>query len=214
VLWSVGFPPFGAKRFRGSCKSLGCRGTRSPQNLLITFRGALGAGVPDGPTPNGGARLFEMLQASPEIVDLPFSDEPYKTALETAAFLDGMPRYPKMHPCGVVLVAPAGCATHLATFVATRVIRRGIWIWISVEAVWLVKMDIPGSRRLGGNARCDPCSWNGNEIDVDRCVARDRQSGDVLLGDHQAVERVAGPQVWEMIASGTPAQSSYRKAPV
>jgi len=38
-----------------------------------------------------------MLKASPENRDLPLDDEPYKTALETAAFLDGVPRYPKMH---------------------------------------------------------------------------------------------------------------------
>jgi hypothetical protein len=50
-----------------------------------------------------GANLIEWLKAMPECRDLPLDEEPYKTAIETAAFLDGFPRYPKMHPCGVVL---------------------------------------------------------------------------------------------------------------
>jgi hypothetical protein len=31
---------------------------------------------------------------------VPIDEEPYRTALVMAEFLDGMPRYPKMHPCG------------------------------------------------------------------------------------------------------------------
>lgn len=34
---------------------------------------------------------------------MPLDEEPYKTALDTAEFPDGMPRYSKMHPCGLVL---------------------------------------------------------------------------------------------------------------
>jgi DNA polymerase III alpha subunit len=43
-----------------------------------------------------------MLAASPEKRDLPLNEEPYKTALDMAEFLDCFPRHPKMHPCGVV----------------------------------------------------------------------------------------------------------------
>lgn len=35
--------------------------------------------------------------------DALFSEEPNRTALKLAARLDGVPRYPKMHPCGVVV---------------------------------------------------------------------------------------------------------------
>ena len=35
--------------------------------------------------------------------DFPCDEEPYRTALAMASFLDGFPRYPKMHPCGVVV---------------------------------------------------------------------------------------------------------------
>jgi len=82
-----------------------------------------------------------MLQASPENRDLPFSDEPYKTALKTAAFLDGMPRYPKMHPCGVVL-SRQPMRELTATFVANKGYSTTHLDMDSVEAVGLVKMDI------------------------------------------------------------------------
>src|SRR5208283_335482 len=42
----------------------------------------------------------------------------------------------------------------------------------------------------------------GIEIDLDRCVARDRQSGNILHGNPQALEPWQDSNVWEMIASG------------
>ena len=49
--------------------------------------------------PKGGTGLIELLRANPETRDfLPLDEEPHKTAVEMAAFLDGVPRYPKMHP--------------------------------------------------------------------------------------------------------------------
>jgi len=38
-----------------------------------------------------------------ESADALFQEEPNKTALELAVRLEGVPRYPKMHPCGVVI---------------------------------------------------------------------------------------------------------------
>src|SRR5262249_50796148 len=52
---------------------------------------------------SGGRDLAERLRENVECRDLPLEEEPYRTAVEMAAFLDGVPRYPKMHPCGVVL---------------------------------------------------------------------------------------------------------------
>src|SRR5512134_616530 len=50
-----------------------------------------GGWVPNEPTPGGGEGLIEMLRASPENRDLPLDQEPYRTALLMAEFLDGMP---------------------------------------------------------------------------------------------------------------------------
>ena len=112
---------------------------REVRKFTEHFPWSFGGGwVPDAPTPGGGDRLIEMLRASPENRDLPIDDEPYKTALQVAGFLDGMPRHPKMHPCGLVLsrqpmqeltptfVANKGCpTTHMDMDAVEEVNRPG-----------------------------------------------------------------------------------------
>jgi DNA-directed DNA polymerase III PolC len=197
-----GFSTFQARSaFAEVAKVLGVS-EREVRKFTDHFPWSFGGGwAPDEPAP-GGARLIEMLQASPETRDLPFGDEPYKTALETAVFLDGMPRYPKMHPCGVVL-SRQPMRELTATFVANKGYSTTHLDMDSVEAVGLVKMDILAQGGLA--AMRDVKSMlqeRGIEIDLDRCVARDRQSGNILHGNPQALEPWQDSNVWEMIASG------------
>ncbi|MEI2726963.1 MAG: hypothetical protein V9H26_26705 [Verrucomicrobiota bacterium] len=42
----------------------------------------------------------------------------------------------------------------------------------------------------------------GIDVDLERCVARQKADGRLLLGDPQAVEPWRDPEVWQMIASG------------
>jgi excisionase family DNA binding protein len=42
-----------------------------------------------------------MLPASPGKRDVSFDEEPCRTTLHMAEFLGGVPRYPKLHPCGL-----------------------------------------------------------------------------------------------------------------
>ena len=99
-----GFSTFQARSaFAEAAKVLGVA-EREVRKFTDHFLWSFGGGwVPDQPAPNGGAGLIEMLRASPENRDLPLDEEPYKTALQMAEFLDGAPRHPKMHPCGLVL---------------------------------------------------------------------------------------------------------------
>jgi DNA polymerase III alpha subunit len=72
---------------------------------------------------------------------LPLDEEPYRTALQMAEFLDGMPRYPKMHPCGLVLSRqPMHELT--PTFIANKGYATTHFDMDAVEAIGLVKMDI------------------------------------------------------------------------
>jgi hypothetical protein len=76
---------------------------REVRKFTDRFPWGFGGGwVPDEEAPKAGTGLIELLKASPETGELPFDEEPYRTALMPAEFLDGMPRYPKMHPCGLV----------------------------------------------------------------------------------------------------------------
>jgi DNA polymerase III alpha subunit/nucleotidyltransferase/DNA polymerase involved in DNA repair len=85
--------------------------------------------------------LAEATAASLECRDLPLDQEPYSTALQMAYFLDGFPRYPKMHPCGLVLSRQpmhelTPCFTSAKGYPTTH------FDMDSVEAIGLIKMDI------------------------------------------------------------------------
>lgn len=139
----------------------------------------------DGPALAAGkGDLVELLRASPETRDLPFEEEPYRTALETAGFLAQTPRYPKMHPCGVVLsrrpmheLAP--------TFLSNKGYPTTHFDMDWVEAMGLVKIDILAQGGLAA-MRDAKASLAARGIEVD------------LRG----LEPWQDPNVWEMIAGG------------
>ena len=129
-------------------------------------------------------RLVELLRANPECRDMPLTEEPYKTAIETAGFLEAFPRHPKMHPCGVVL-SRQPMHTLTPTFIANKGYATTHLDMDAVEAVGLVKMDILAQ---GGLA-----------------VMRDAKESLTKRGipvDLIGLEPWQDPEVWEMIASG------------
>ena len=198
-----GFSTFQARSaFAEVAKVLGVA-ERDVRKFTERFPWGLGGGwVPDGTTPSGGADLITMLQATPENRDLPLDEEPYRTALQMAELLDGVPRYPKMHPCGVVLSRqPMHELT--PTFIAGKGFPTTHFDMDAVEAVGLVKMDILAQGGLAAmrdvKAMLD---LRGIEVDLERCVARNKSDGSLLLGDPQAQEPWVDAAVWEMIASG------------
>jgi len=82
--------------------------------------------------------IVAALENSQECRDLPVSEEPYRSAILMAAFLDGFPRYPKMHPCGVVLSRqPMHELT--PTFISSKGYPTTHFDMDSVEAIGLVK---------------------------------------------------------------------------
>jgi DNA-directed DNA polymerase III PolC len=129
-------------------------------------------------------RLVELLRENPACRDLPLTEEPYKTAIETAGFLDGFPRHPKMHPCGVVL-SRQPMHTLTPTFIANKGYATTHLNMDAVEAVGLVKMDILAQ---GGLA-----------------VMRDAKESLKKRGvtvDFIGLEPWQDSGVWEMIAAG------------
>ena len=180
-----GFSTFQARSaFAEVAKVLGVA-EREVRKFTDHFPWSFGGGwVPNEPTPSGGAGLIEMLKASPENRDLPLDEEPYRTALLMAQFLDGMPRYPKMHPCGVVLSCQP-MAELTPTFTSNKGYPTTHFDMDSVEAIGLVKIDILAQGGLA--AMRDTKAWL-------------RQRGvEVDLG---GLEPWRDEMVWEMIASG------------
>jgi DNA-directed DNA polymerase III PolC len=180
-----GFSTFQARSaFAEIAKVLGVA-EREVRKFTDHFPWSFGGGwVTNEPTPSGGMGLVEMLRASPENRDLPFDEEPYRTALLMAEFLDGMPRYPKMHPCGVVLSCqPMHELT--ATFISNKGYPTTHFDMDAVEAIGLVKIDILAQGGLA--AMRDAKQWLSKRgIDID------------LAG----LEPWQDENVWKMIACG------------
>jgi DNA-directed DNA polymerase III PolC len=198
-----GFSTFQARSaFAEVAKVLGVA-EREVRKFTDHFPWSFGGGwVPAEHTPSGGAKIVEMLRASPENRDLPLDEEPYRTALQMAEFLDGVPRYPKMHPCGLVLSCqPMHELT--PTFISNKGLATTHFDMDAVEAIGLVKMDILAQGGLAAmrdvKAMLDK---RGIDVDTERCLARDKADGRLLLGDPQASEPWQDPEAWEMIASG------------
>jgi len=180
-----GFSTFQARSaFADVAKVLGVA-EREVRKFTDNFPWSFGGGwVPDEYTPSGGAKLRDLLTASPENRDLPLNEEPFKTALDMAEFLDGFPRYPKMHPCGVVLSRqPMNELT--PTFISNKGYPTTHFDMDAVEVIGLVKIDVLAQ---GGLA-----------------VMRDAKNALARRGvsvDLKALEPWQDPAVWEMISSG------------
>ena len=180
-----GFATFQARSaFADVAKVLGVA-EREVRRFTDHFPWSFGGGwVPDEPTPSGGVRLRELLAASPENRDLPLHEEPFQTALDMAEFLDGFPRNPKMHPCGVVLSRqPMHELT--PTFIANKGYATTHFDMDAVEVIGLVKIDVLAQ---GGLA-----------------AMRDARTALARRGvavDLNALEPWQDPQVWELISGG------------
>ncbi len=159
--------------------------------LLISFCFQTGPEAGDGGQleVESGRGFVEAPRSPPGTVDMPLLEEPYRTALTMAEFLAGFPRYPKMHPCGVVLsrqplqeVTP--CFTSRKNYPTTHYDME------AVEGIGLVKMDILAQ---GGLAvmryACASLTARGIPTDL------------------EAMEPWEDPAVWEMIAGVTPGPS-------
>src|SRR5450631_4015209 len=180
-----GFSTFQARSaFADVGKVLGVS-EREVRRFTDHFPWSFGGGwVPDEHTPSGGVKLRELLAASPENRDLPLNEEPFKTALDMAEFLDGFPRYPKMHPCGVVLSRqPMHELT--PTFISNKGYATTHFDMDAVEVIGLVKIDVLAQ---GGLAAMR---------DVKTSLATRGISVDL-----NALDPWQDPQVWEMISGG------------
>jgi len=198
-----GFSTFQARSaFAEVAKVLGV-GERDARRFTEHFPWGFGGGwVPATPAPKAGAGLIALLQARPETRALPCHEEPYRTALLMAEFLDGMPRHPKMHPCGLVL-SRQPMLELTPTFIANKGCPTTHLDMEAVEAIGLVKMDLLAQGGLAVMRDTQAMlGARGIAVDLDTCVARDQADGRLLLGEPDAPEPWGDAEVWDMIASG------------
>ncbi len=137
-----GFSTFQARSaFAEVAKVLGVA-EREVRKFTDHFPWSFGGGwVPGQPAPSRRPGLMELLKANPANRDLPLDEEPYRTAILMAEFLDGLPRYPKMHPCGVVL-SRQPMSELTPTFTSNKGYPTTHFDMDAVEVIGLVKIDI------------------------------------------------------------------------
>jgi len=152
--------------------------------------------------------LPAALAESRECADLPIGENPYALAMELTGRLDGFPRHPKMHPCGVVLSGPPITALSpvfpsASGWPATHLDMH------AVEALGLVKMDILG--QAGLSVLRDACtSLRARGLDARFGVSAEPLAPSPLTAPPQPtpnldLERLApwqDEEVWDMVGSG------------
>jgi DNA-directed DNA polymerase III PolC len=150
--------------------------------------------------------LAEVVGDTLECRDLPLDQEPYSTALRMARFLDGFPRYPKMHPCGLVLSRqPMDEIT--PCFISAKGYPTTHFDMDSVEVVGLVKMDILAQGGLAvmrdveemRSAECGVWSVEGARGCIPHSALRTPHFSELP----SPAGPFDDPQVWELIASGS-----------
>lgn len=130
------------------------------------------------------SHLEKAIKESPECRDLDFTEDPYQTALRLAHRLDGFPRHPKMHPCGVVLSREP--IRHLTpVFQSAKGYPTTHLDMDQVEDIGLVKMDI--------------LAQGGLAVMRDTLKMLSERGISVNL---KALEPWTQPDVWEMISVG------------
>ncbi len=144
----------------------------------------------------GGSNLRATLERGMETRDLPVNEEPYRTALELAALLDGRPRNPKMHPCGVVLTRqPIHELT--PTFTSNKGWPTTQFDMDITEAVGLVKMDIlaQGGLAVLRDAREAIRRNDGTHIDLETLAPwKDEKVWELIAGGGgRAVHHIESP---------------------
>ena len=130
------------------------------------------------------ARRMTRHLSGPESKEIPWNEEPFKTAVELAQLVEGFPRYPKMHPCGLVLSRDP-IQEFTPVFLSNKGYPTTHFDMDAVEAVGLVKMDILAQ---GGLA-----------------VIRDTLASLAPRGicpDLEKLQPWEDPSIWEMIANG------------
>lgn len=136
-----------------------------------------------------------------------WKEEPLRTALLMAGMLDGMPRYAKMHPCGVVLSRdPIRSLT--PTFISGKGWHTTHFDMDAVEAVGLIKLDIlaqgglavlrdtQATIRVNEGPNTSPLHLDLESLEIGGLGSTERPP---RLG---AVAPWSDPGVWQMIASG------------
>ena len=185
-----GFSTFQARSAFGGCRQ-GAGHGRSIEVRRFTERisrgGLAAAGCRTNRRRPAARGWSSACKARPEMRGPAADEEPYRTALEMAEFLDGFPRYPEDAPLRRRALRGSRCTDLTPTFHQPEGLADHALDMDAVEAIGLVKMDI--------------LAQGGLAVMRDACASRWPRAG-CADRPRRRCEPWEDPAVWEMIASG------------
>lgn len=130
------------------------------------------------------SEIADAVASSVECRNPLWEEDPYRTALRLARHLDGMPRHPKMHPCGMVL-SREPIETLSPVFMSASGRPTTHFDMEAVESIGLVKMDL--------------LAQGGLAVMRDTRELLERKGVSV---DLRSLEPWKDPEIWDMISTG------------
>ncbi len=156
--------------------------------------------------PHDGSDLPSLARSLPGLRDLPWTEEPWRSILDGAAGLNGLPRHLGIHPGGIVIGDRP-----LADLVPLESATKGIVVtqyeMEAVAAIGLVKIDLLGNRALAtlGEAVALVGSTEGAAIDLDRAHDRDQSTAELLAaGDSLGCFQIESPGMRHLLVMLAP----------
>ena len=146
--------------------------------------------------------LSRAINASPEAQGLPTGEEPFRSILQMAGALEGLPRHWAMHPCGLV-VSPEP----LTDLVPVRRSPKGMLVaqfdMDAIEALGFVKIDLLGQAGLSvlRDTVTEIERTDGVRVDLDRDIDyADESTWDMIAGgEARGVHHIESPAMTSLI---------------
>ncbi|MGQ9634154.1 MAG: DNA polymerase III subunit alpha [Bryobacteraceae bacterium] len=142
-----------------------------------------------------------VLRTLPECRHLPWDEEPYRTILELAPRLEGIPRHASMHPCGLVISA-APITDRMPLFLSAKGYPTSQYAMEDVEELGLLKMDLLG--QAGLSVLRDACANvrrnRGVEVDLETVDYEDAASWAMIAtGNARGVFHIESPAMTSLL---------------
>jgi len=146
--------------------------------------------------------LTEAIKASPETRDLPIAEEPFRTIIQMAGALEGLPRHWAMHPCGLV-VSPHPLTELIPVQRSPKNMLVAQYDMDAIEDLGFIKIDLLGQAGLSvlRDAVTEIARTEDVTIDLERDVDySDDATWDMISsGEARGIHHIESPAMTSLI---------------
>ena len=144
---------------------------------------------------------LEAVLRTPECRNLPWNDEPWRSILQIASELDGLPRHFAMHPCGLVLSGEP-LSRRMPLFSSSKGWPTTHYDMEDVEELGLLKMDLLGQAGLTvlRETLDNVASNHGHRPGLDQLDWNDPPTWDTIASGHaRGVFHIESPAMTSLL---------------